>query len=129
MKKIALVAAIAALSACAPSAEEAPTEVATATAAAAATPVAWTGFEPGNYTVTTADGQKMDFVLTADSYTATMADGVTETGTLVLKDGKGCMTPEGGAERCYTNSIPGPDGSWVGTDDDGVKSTIVRKPA
>lgn len=131
MKKIALLVAVAALSACAQPAEETPVPADTVAAAdaAAATPVAWTGFEPGSYTVTDDEGVKIDFVLTADSYTATMPDGSTANGTLVIKDGKGCMTNAEGEESCWKNAAPGPDGSWVATSDDGDTSTVMKKAA
>ena len=74
-------------------------------------------------------GQKIDYLLTADGYTATFAGGKVEKVTLVLKDGKGCMTPEGGEEMCFTDSAPDGDGSWKATDAVGGVSTIVKKPA
>ena len=61
--------------------------------------------------------------------TETLADGKVEKGSLVAKDGKGCMTPAGGEERCFTNSAPDADGSWKATNAEGGVSTIVKKPA
>jgi hypothetical protein len=132
MKKLAVLAAVLALSACNQPAAEEPTATETLAAEPAATETAtaaWTGFEPGNYAVTGPKGEKIDYVLTADGYTATFADGKVETGTLVMKDGKGCMTPAGGEEMCFTNSAPDADGSWKATNDKGGVSTIMKKPA
>ena len=136
MKKIILLATVAALAACSPKTENtaAPANDVTAPepandAMANDTAAAWTGFEPGTYVVTEAKG-KADFTINADgTYTAVDAAGKTETGTFVMKGAKGCFTPKGAAEMCYTNSAPGADGSWTGTGDDGSKATVTKKPA
>ncbi len=133
MKKIILLATIAAMSACSPktdtTAAPANDVVATETATVNDT-AAWTGFEPGTYMVTDAKGAKVDFTINSDgTYTGTDAAGKTESGTFVMKGAKGCFTPKGAAEMCYTNSAPGADGSWIGTGDDGSKATVAKKPA
>lgn len=136
MKKILLLATVAALAACSPKADNtaAPANdmVAPETANDAMandTAAAWTGFEPGTYAVTEAKG-KADVTINADgTFTSKGADGKTESGTFVMKGAKGCFTPKGAAEMCYTNSAPGADGSWTGTADDGSKATVMKKPA
>ena len=132
MKKHFLIAAVAALSACSPKADEAAVNVDTATAVAptvAAAPEGWTGFEPATYDVTAADGTKVTFVLKDGSYSMTDPAGKVTNGAFVMKDGKGCFTPADGKTMCWKNDAPGADGSWSATADDGNKSTVMKKPA
>ncbi|MBS0478683.1 MAG: hypothetical protein JSR79_05220 [Proteobacteria bacterium] len=138
MKMILLFAGVAALSACAPKAENMtePANTATTTenttieTATTNTTAAWTGFEPGTYTVADAKGAKSDVTINSDgTYASVDAAGKKETGTFVMKGGKGCFTANGSGEMCYTNSVPGADGSWTGTGDDGSKSKVMKKPA
>jgi len=94
------------------------------------TPANWTGFEPGFYVVTAADGSKNDFELKDDgTFTVTDAAGKVTTGTIAMKEGKGCFTPVGGTEKCWTNAAPGADGSWTATATDGETSNVMKKPA
>lgn len=131
MKNIILFAAVVAISACSPKTENtvAPAnDVAAPDVATLNETAAWTGFEPATYVVTNAKGEKANFAIKADgTYTATEADGKTMSGAFVMKGSKGCFTPTGGTEMCYTNSTPGADGSWIGTADDGSKSTVMKK--
>jgi uncharacterized lipoprotein NlpE involved in copper resistance len=129
MKNFILFAMGAALSACSPTVENIAAPANTAMTNEVET-VAWTGFEPGTYVVTDAKGAKVDFTINSDgTYTGVDAAGKTESGTFVMKGAKGCFTPKGAAEMCWTNSAPGADGSWIGTGDDGSKATVVKKPA
>ena len=136
MKKILLLATVAALAACSPKTENtaAPANDVTAPdtandAMANDAAAAWTGFEPGTYAVTDGKGAKSDVTINSDgTYTGTDAAGKTESGTFVMTGAKGCFTAKGAAEMCYTNSAPGTDGSWSGTGDDGSKATVMKKP-
>ena len=133
MKKLVLIAAVAALSACSQKADEAPATVGNATEVAPAVGVApegWTGFEPATYYVTGADGNKVTFVIKDEgSFSVTDAAGKVTNGSFVMKDGKGCFTPAGGKTMCWKNDAPGADGSWSATADDGTKSTVMKKAA
>lgn len=126
MKKLALLAAVAALSACNQKADEAP--AATDTATAEATPMADTGV--GTYDVKMADGTMGKTVINADgTYVDTDKDGKEIRGTFVRRDGKDCFDPEGDeAEACWTVGTPGADGSFTATAPDG-KTTVTVTPA
>ena len=133
MRKLIVVAAVVALSACSQKGDEVAAPADTSPAAepaSAAAPAGWTGFEPGSYLVTASDGAKLDYVLTEDgNFTMTDATGKVTTGTLVMKDGKGCFTPAGGSEMCWTNAAPGADGSWTATATDGTTASVTKKPS
>lgn len=133
MRKLIVVGALVALSACSQKADQvaAPGDTsAPAEPATSAVPSSWTGFEPGSYLVTASNGAKMDYVLKEDgNFTMTDAAGKVTTGTLVMKDGKGCFTPAGGSEMCWTNAAPGPDGSWTATATDGTSVKVTKKPS
>jgi hypothetical protein len=128
MKKLVLIAAVAALSACNQKAEEAP--AATDTAMAEATPMADAGVTPGTYDVKMADGTVGKTVINADgTYVDTDKDGKEERGTFARRDGKDCFDPEGDApEVCWTVTPPGADGSFTATSADG-KTTVTVTPA
>jgi hypothetical protein len=128
MKKLALLAAVAALSACSQKAEEAP--AATDTAMAEATPMADASVTPGTYDVKMADGTMGKTVINADgTYVDTDKDGKEIKGTFARKDGKDCFDPEGDApEACWTVTPPGADGSFTATTPDG-KTTVTVTPA
>jgi len=136
MKKILLFATVAVLAACSPKTDNtaAPANDTMAPetandAMANDTAAAWTGFEPGTYAVTEAKG-KADITINGDgTFTSTDTAGKTGSGAFVMRGAKGCFTPKGAAEMCYTNSAPGADGSWIGTADDGSKATVMKKPA
>lgn len=133
MKKLVLIAAVAALSACSQRAEEEPipaettAEMATPTEAATMTAAEMAG----SYDVKAADGTMTTTVLNADGTYSDMKDGKeTETGTMSMKGGKSCFDPEGDApEMCFTDGPRAADGSWVATGDDGTTVTVMKKPA
>ncbi len=128
MKKLILIATVAALSACSQKAEETP--VATDTTMAEATPAADTGVTPGTYDVTNAEGQKGTTTINADgTYEDTGFDGKITKGTYARKDGKDCFDEEGdAAEVCWTVSSPDANGSFTATSEDG-KIVLTVAPA
>ena len=129
MKKLVMIAAVAALSACNQKAEEAP--AATDTAMAEATPMAANpSTAPGTYTVKMADGTTGTTVINADgTYVDTDKDGKEVRGTFAVKDGKDCFDPEGAdPEMCWSVTPPGADGSFTATTADG-KTTVTVTPA
>lgn len=146
MKKLIVLGAVALLAACGSKSEPSATQTdamgaasapamgaasdgamgaATGGAMAAAAPKA------GVYDYTSPDGKK--------GATAIMADGkyvdrddkgkVIDKGTVAMKDGKTCFSPEKGAERCFTDSTPDADGNFTATDADGkvTKVSMHRK--
>ena len=128
MKKLVLIAAVAALSACSQKAEETP--AATDTAMAEATPMADATVTPGTYDVKMADGTMGKTVINADgTYVDTDKDGKEVRGTYARKDGKDCFDPEGDdPEMCWSVTTPGADGSFTATTADG-KTTVTVSPA
>ena len=136
MKKLILIAAITALSACNNTADDTATdttamatETAMATPDAAATPMTMAD-AAGTYDVKAADGSMMTTTINADGTYVDMKDGKeTEKGMMAMKDGKTCFTPTGGSETCYTDGPRAADGSWVSTAADGTKVTVMKKPA
>ena len=135
MKKLALLAAVAALSACNEKAAEAPaTDAATTEAMASPTAAAtMTAAEmAGTYDVKMADGTMATTMINADGTYADMdaAGKKTESGTVSMRDGQTCFDPEGDAkEVCFTDGPRAADGSWVSTAADGTKVTVMKKPA
>ena len=131
MKKLILLAGVAALAACSgkdPAAEETAAAEAPAAEVAAAPGVAAT---PGSYDVTGPDGTKLVATLMADGTYVDRdeAGKVLEKGTWATKDGKTCFDDEGDkAEVCYTDSAPAADGSFTATEADG-KVTQVKPHA
>ena len=131
MKKLILLAGIAALAACTgkePAAEETAAAEAPAAAVAAAPAVTAT---PGSYDVTGPDGTKLVATLMADGTYVDRdeAGKVLEKGKWAVKDGKTCFDDEGDkAEVCYTDSAPAADGSFTATEADG-KVTQVKPHA
>lgn len=125
MKKLILLAGIAALAACskaeAPAEEEAPVETAAPVTVANGTPV-------GTFTVTAADGTESTTVINPDgTYVDNGPDGkVVAEGTWAVTDGKTCFTPstEGAEAMCFTESAPGADGSFTATPDKGEPVTV-----
>ena len=128
MRKIILIAGLAALAACSKPAE-APTAaessaapVADASAAASASPV-------GDYTFVDKDKKQGKVSIAADnSYSVTWPDGKVQKGTFAQKDGKACYDPEGDTDAtlCWTDGKPAADGTWVATSDDGQVVTVTR---
>lgn len=124
MKKFAILAGFALLAACG-SKQEAATDAAASDAAAAstaATTAAVYALAPGSYDSTAADGTKSVTTMLGDGgYVERDTNGkVTAKGKWANTDGKTCMTPEKGAEECYTLSTPGADGSYTATDSKGA---------
>ena len=115
MKKIVLIAAVAALSACNQNkAEPAPASQA----------------KPGTYSVTEIDGTKMTSVLAGDhTYTNTVHGQRTEAGAWAIVGGKTCFTPSEGTgayPRCYVDSPLGEDGTFTATPDRGEPITVKK---
>ena len=133
MKKIVLVAALAALAACskpdaAPVADA--TEQAAAIVAPAAATVAADGKPSvGTYKITTADGKVYTEEDKADGTYVEMLDGkVTETGKWVQKSPElFCTTKDeaGAKERCGTEKVDD-KGVWTSVNPDGKTVTVVR---
>lgn len=85
--------------------------------------VTMNGSTPGTYQVTDSEGTVTTTVLNADgTYSDTAADGsLLAEGTWAVTDNKTCFTPttEGVEPMCYTESIPGADGSFAATPEEG----------
>ena len=135
MKKLIVLAGIAALAACAEPATteaEAPADAAAEAPAAAAEVMAADGMSPvGSYRITEADGSVMTEELRADgTFMATRADGTEVTGTWVQKSpAQFCSTVEGQPEKCYDEAVDA-EGVWTSKDPvDGAISTIERVEA
>lgn len=134
MKKLALLVGVALLASCGSKTEPTPDAMATADATmpmdAGATPAAMATHAPGSYDATGPDGTKMVKTIMADgTYVDRDAkDKVVAKGTMAMKDGKTCFTPEGKGEVCYTDSMPAADGSFTATGADG-KVTQVKPHA
>lgn len=126
MKKLFVIAAIAALSACsdndaaAPDAttSEAPAPVATETASS------WIGTY--EYTL---EGKPTNSTIAVDGTYQDMQDGkVIESGSWAEKDGKVCFDPEGDApESCLTTTTPDAEGMFTATSEDGKTVTTLKK--
>ena len=131
MKNLILVAALGmALAGCDNAAEESD-EPETAAVTTEAAPEAAPTSSAGTYEVTTRDGTRFTSVLNADgTYQDTAADGaVAEKGTWEDKDGKVCMSPEGGDGKviCFAVGEPAADGTMIATPDDGTDPLTVKK--
>lgn len=126
MKKIVLLAAIAALSACSKKSDEA---VPAAAETAAATAAAADESAVGSYDVKMADGTMGKTVINADgTYTDTDAKGAVIKGKFARKDGKDCFDPDGDEpEMCWTVEPPAADGSFKATTPDGKMTVTVTK--
>jgi len=133
MKKIALVAAFAAISACSQPAET-PDTAATAEPTAEATPAeamaADGGPGYGKFKITEEDGTVLTDDVRADgTYTTTDAAGKeVDSGTWVQKPGEYCVTKntEGAVEECYPEKID-EKGVWVSSDPKTGKSVTVER--
>lgn len=127
MKKLVLIAAIAALSACDQKAEEAP--AATDTAMAEATPMADAAVTPGTYEVKMPDGTVGRTTINADgTYVDIDKDGKEMKGKFVRRDGKDCFDPDGDeGEMCWTSTAPDASGAFTSTTADG-KTTVTVTP-
>lgn len=130
MKKLVLLAAVAALAACAET-ETAPEVAEAAETATAPTQVASWPLEAGTYEYTRADGTTGVTTVAADgTYSMKPTEGETETGTWAEEGGKTCLKSNGEPAnmRCYVFTTPGPDGNMTGTSDE-VGVTKIRKTA
>ena len=132
MKRLIPIVAAAMLAACSQQAEETPAP--TETADAVATPVDTVAISQlagpeaaGMYEVTWADGTMTTTTINADGTYVDMMDGQeTARGTWAVKEGKNCLTPEGGTELCWSDGSREDDGSWTATAEDGTKVTVRR---
>ena len=131
MKKLVLLAALTALSACSQKAEESKdAAAATPTETAAPAPAAPAGTAPGNYDVKMADGTVASTVINADgTYADTDPTGkVVKKGKFAHKDGKDCFDPDGDeAEECWSLSPVAADGSFTATNPEGTTVTVTPK--
>ncbi|MBL8650817.1 MAG: hypothetical protein JNL35_10490 [Sphingopyxis sp.] len=133
MKKIILLAALTALSACSQKTEEkadaVPAETAAPAPAAAAAPAAASTTAPGTYDVKMADGTMATTVINADgTYVDTDPKGKQVKGRYATHDGKDCFDPEGDEMgMCWAVGKPGADGSFTATADDGTVVTVTPK--
>lgn len=125
MKKLMMVAALAALGACSQQAEK--------TAEAETAPVLETVTAPadlttiaGDYDVKMADGTMATTRINADgTYLGSSPDGKEIKGKFARKDGKDCFDPDGDeAEVCWTSTALTADGSFTSTAPDGVTVTV-----
>nr|WP_166176345.1 DUF995 domain-containing protein [Altererythrobacter segetis] len=131
MKKLAMIAALAALSAC----NQKQAEPAPAPSEAATTAALTMADRAGTYTYDDGKGESGTSVMTTDgNYTDTSTDGKSvETGTWKVDDaGKICFDPKGDdpkqPSRCYAMGEPDADGNMTATGDDGAV-VKVRKTA
>ena len=131
MKKLVLVAALAALGACSQTAEQADDTATTAateapaveeaTAAAADSPA-------GTYEFTLDGKQTVSMLKPDGSYEDSQDGKVTEKGLWSEHDGKVCFDPEGDDTpgTCYTTTEPDAGGVFTATADDGTAMTIKK---
>lgn len=128
MKRLAMLAAVAALAACSEGADE---PMAAETTAAAPEPVATEqGVAPGTYEVEDADGAMGTTVITSDGgYIDTDSEGTETRGAYVRRDGQDCFDPAGDdPEMCWTVSEAAADGSFTATSSDGTTVTVRPQP-
>lgn len=144
MKKIMLVAALAAVAACSETATDTATEAdAAATEEVAAAPAANLAADgqpaPGMYRITTAEGEVFNEEVKADgTYVQTDAEGkVVETGRWEQKspeqycyvvDEQYREEGDTGQQKCNTEGI-GADGKWTSTNPEGKTATVERVAA
>ncbi|GGJ52570.1 hypothetical protein CDQ92_15030 [Sphingopyxis bauzanensis] len=128
MKKLVLLAAVAALSACSQQAEEAKETAAPAETTAPAV-AASSGTQPGEYEVKMADGTIASTTINADgTYVDTDPKGKAINGKIAFKDGKDCFDPDGDeAEVCWSLSPTAANGSFTATAPDGTTVTVTPK--
>ena len=126
MKKLMMIAAVAALSACSQQAEKA-AEAEAAPAEAAAPAATDSASLVGDYDVKMADGKMAKTTINADgTYSDTAPDGKQTKGKFAMKDGKECFDADGDeAELCWTSTTPGADGSFTSTSDKGETVTVM----
>ena len=136
MKKLAVLGAVALLSAC--GSKVVPAEEATASYAAmgdasapamgdaSAPAMAAAGPKPGSYDTVASDGKKGVTTIMADgTFVDRDADGkVTAKGKMAMKDSKTCFTDDKAKETCFTDGTPGADGSFDATGADGKVTKV-----
>lgn len=84
-----------------------------------------TGNMAGRYEVTMADGKTMTETINADGTYVDVMAGKETRGRWRMDGTRSCFDAEGAeAERCYTTSTPGADGSFTITGADGTRSTV-----
>ncbi len=134
MKKVVLIAALAALSACHQNKAEpggaateaaatpAPTATATATAMAAKDYV-------GTWDSTMKDGTKGKTIINADmTYVDKDPKAGDTKGKFAVKDGKACFAPDNGKpEQCWTVGAAGTDGWMPAKADDGTEIKVKKQ--
>ncbi len=128
MKKLVMIAAIAALAGCSQQAEKA-AEVEAAPVESAAPAVTDSASFVGDYDVKMADGKMAKTTINADgTYSNTAPDGKEAKGKFAMKDGKECFDADGDeAEICWTSTKPAADGSFSSTSSTG--ETVSVTPA
>jgi hypothetical protein len=131
MKKLVMVAALAAaLGACSQAAEDADeTATTAATEAPAAEETAAAADSPAGTYEFTLDGKATTSVIRPDGSYEDSQDGkVTEKGLWSEHDGKVCFDPEGADTlgTCYATTEPDADGMFTATADDGTVLTIKK---
>lgn len=124
MKKLILIAGIAALAACSAKEDAAEAPAAEAPAAEVAAAPA-EGPKPGKYEATMPDGKVLvTEIMAGGAYQDWDGDKVVEKGAFAMKDGKTCFDPEGdAAEVCWTDGEPAADGSFTSTN---AKGEVVK---
>lgn len=128
MKKLFLLAALTALSACSQKTDESKDTAAAPTETAA--PPADAGTAPGTYDVKMADGTVASTIINADgTYADIDAQGKTaKKGKFTHKHGKDCFDPDGDeGEACWALSPIAADGSFTATAPDGTAVTVTPK--
>lgn len=127
MKKLVMIAAVAALSACSQEAEEAPAPADTTAAVAAPAETDPTG----TYDVKMADGTTGTTTINADgTYVDVGPDGTEVRGTFTRANGQDCFDPEGDdPAECWTVSAPAADGTITATTVDGKTTVTVTRAA
>lgn len=127
MKKLILLAGVAALASCGDTATEeaAPAEV---VEDGMMEPAAEEESMAGTYEVTWPDGTTSTTVINEDgTWTGTGADGTEVSGTYAMNDaGQTCFMQEGEEARCWTDGETNEDGSINSTDDAGTAITYRR---
>ncbi len=131
MKKLIVLGAALALGSCGDRADTttevtpSPADTSVATAASPTATQAATGDMAGRYEVTMADGSVMTETINADGTYVDLMNGEETRGRWRMDGARSCFDPDGAdAERCYTSTTPGADGSFKVTGPDGTTATV-----